>query len=70
MQIAKALLVLTPKEEAILRMKYGVDKGQSHTLKEIADIFGLTRERISQIHHKAIRKLWAHLEALAEKIDA
>jgi RNA polymerase primary sigma factor len=48
---------LTPNEARILRMRFGVDLSTEHTLEEIGQVFGVTRERIRQIEAKAIRKL-------------
>ncbi len=52
------LAILTPKEERILRMRFGLGKdGKEHTLEEVGKIFNVTRERIRQIEAKALRKL-------------
>ncbi|MCA4774454.1 RNA polymerase sigma factor RpoD [Wolbachia endosymbiont of Mansonella perstans] len=52
------LATLTPKEERILRMRFGLGKdGKEHTLEEVGRIFNVTRERIRQIEAKALRKL-------------
>lgn len=52
------LATLTPKEERILRMRFGLGKdGKEHTLEEVGNIFNVTRERIRQIEAKALRKL-------------
>jgi RNA polymerase primary sigma factor len=48
---------LTPREERLLRLRYGFDDGQSHTLQEVADRFGLSRERIRQLERDALAKL-------------
>jgi RNA polymerase primary sigma factor len=54
----EALQTLTPREETIIRMRFGLDRsGESHTLEEISHRFGVTRERIRQIENKALRKL-------------
>lgn len=52
------LATLTPKEERILRMRFGLGKdGKEHTLEEVGKVFNVTRERIRQIEAKALRKL-------------
>jgi RNA polymerase primary sigma factor len=53
----RALSTLTPRQERILRLRYGLEGGRPHTLKEVAAKFGLTRERIRQIERKALRRL-------------
>jgi len=56
-QMKKALAILSPRQEAVLRLRFGVGEHRDHTLKELADKFSLTRERIRQIEEKALRKL-------------
>lgn len=56
-QMKKALAILSPRQEAVLRLRFGVGELRDHTLKELADKFSLTRERIRQIEEKALRKL-------------
>jgi RNA polymerase primary sigma factor len=56
-QIEKVLFTLNPKEAKILRMRFGIGEGITHTLEEIGKEFDVTRERIRQIEIKAIRKL-------------
>ena len=53
----KTLASLTPREERVLRMRFGVGMNTDHTLEEVGQQFGVTRERIRQIEAKAIRKL-------------
>jgi RNA polymerase primary sigma factor len=48
---------LTPREEKILRMRFGIDMNTDHTLDEVGKQFNVTRERIRQIEAKALRKL-------------
>ena len=55
--IADALATLTPREERILRMRFGVGMTADHTLEEVGRTFSVTRERIRQIEAKALRKL-------------
>jgi RNA polymerase primary sigma factor len=56
-QTASVLKTLTPREEKIIRMRFGLEDGSEHTLGEIGQTFALTRERIRQIEVKALRKL-------------
>jgi RNA polymerase primary sigma factor len=56
-QLESVLDTLTPREARILRLRFGLKDGYSYTLEEIGDKFGLTRERIRQIEHKALRRL-------------
>jgi RNA polymerase primary sigma factor len=51
------LQMLAPNEEKVIRMRYGIGCDREHSLQEIADVFGLTRERIRQIEVKAFQKL-------------
>ena len=61
-QINQALSTLTDCEHQVLRMRFGLDDGQTHTLEEIGNQFGVTRERIRQIEAKALRKMRASLQ--------
>ena len=56
-QTRKVLATLTPREEKILRMRFGIGEKAEHTLEEVGDDFAVTRERIRQIEAKALRKL-------------
>ncbi len=56
-QVDKVLGVLTPKEEYIIKKRFGIGFGKGHTLEEISEDFGVTRERIRQIEASALRKL-------------
>ena len=56
-QTGKVLRTLTPREEQVLRMRFGVGDGSEHTLEEVGRSFNVTRERIRQIESKALRKL-------------
>ena len=56
-QINQALKSLTPREEKVIRLRFGLDDGRPRTLEEVGRDFGVTRERVRQIEAKAIRKL-------------
>ena len=56
-QLIGVLNTLTPREEKVLRLRYGVDDGRPRTLEEVGKEFNVTRERIRQIEAKALRKL-------------
>ena len=56
-QTANVLRTLTPREEKIIKMRFGLEDGSEHTLEEVGQSFALTRERIRQIEAKALRKL-------------
>ena len=53
----QVLNTLTPREERIIKMRFGLEDGTEHTLEEVGQRFGVTRERIRQIEAKALRKL-------------
>ena len=55
--LSEILGTLTERESDVLRMRFGMYDGRTHTLEEVGQIFGVTRERIRQIENKAIRKL-------------
>jgi RNA polymerase primary sigma factor len=56
-EIGEILDQLTPREARILRLRYGLQDGESRTLKEVGEMFGLSRERIRQLEKEALRKL-------------
>jgi RNA polymerase primary sigma factor len=56
-QTKKVLATLTPREEQVLRMRFGIGERSDHTLEEVGQKFAVTRERIRQIEAKALRKL-------------
>ncbi|MCI5603599.1 MAG: RNA polymerase sigma factor RpoD [Lachnospiraceae bacterium] len=56
-QIGEVLTSLTPREQSVLRLRFGLDDGRSRTLEEVGKEFNVTRERIRQIEAKSLRKL-------------
>ncbi len=56
-QTRRVLSTLTPREEKVLRMRFGIGEESDHTLEEVGQDFNVTRERIRQIEAKALRKL-------------
>ena len=56
-QTSSVLKTLTPREEKVIKMRFGLDDGSEHTLEEVGQSFAVTRERIRQIEAKALRKL-------------
>jgi RNA polymerase primary sigma factor len=56
-KMTSVLKKLTPREERIIRMRFGFEDGNPHTLEEVGQVFAVTRERIRQIEAKALRKL-------------
>ncbi len=61
--VAEFLQFLAPREQKILRMRFGLDDGRTHTLEEVGEEFGVTRERIRQIEAKALQRLKKHEES-------
>ncbi len=59
-QIKAIISDLQPREQKILRMRFGIDDGVTHTLEEVGNEFGVTRERIRQIEFKALEKIRQH----------
>lgn len=55
--ISELLSELTPKEERVIRMRFGIGVDQEHTLEDVGNVMGVTRERIRQIEHRALEKL-------------
>ena len=55
--LCRVLASLTPREERVLRMRFGIGMNTDHTLEEVGQQFSVTRERIRQIEAKALRKL-------------
>lgn len=56
-QLEKAMASLTPREEKVLRLRFGFEDGKPHTLEEVGKKFNVTRERVRQIESKALRRL-------------
>ena len=56
-QMASVLKMHTPREEKIIKMRFGMEDGSEHTLEEVSESFAVTRERIRQIEAQALRKL-------------
>jgi len=70
-KMASMLKTLSPREERIIRMRFGFEDGNQRTLEEVGQVFAVTRERIRQIEAKALRKLRhpsrsSHVRAFAE----
>jgi RNA polymerase primary sigma factor len=59
-RLKEILVDLTPREQKILSMRFGLDDGITHTLEEVGEEFGVTRERIRQIEAKALEKMRQH----------
>ena len=62
-QVQDVLSSLSDREQTIVRMRFGLDNGKSHTLEEVGQEFAVTRERIRQIEAKALAKLRKHKDA-------
>ena len=56
-QLMDVLSTLTPREEQVLKLRFGIEDGRARTLEEVGKEFNVTRERIRQIEAKALRKL-------------
>ena len=53
---------LDPREQKILKMRFGLEDGVTHTLEEVGEEFGVTRERIRQIESKALERIREHMD--------
>ena len=62
-KIKEILVDLTPREQKILKMRFGLGDGITHTLEEVGKVFGVTRERIRQIEAKALIRIKSHEKA-------
>ncbi len=60
--VGNILLDLDPREQKILKMRFGLEDGVTHTLEEVGEEFGVTRERIRQIESKALEKIREHID--------
>ena len=60
--VGKVLMDLDPREQKILKMRFGLEDGVTHTLEEVGEEFGVTRERIRQIESKALEKIREHID--------
>ncbi|MCK4592454.1 sigma-70 family RNA polymerase sigma factor, partial [Candidatus Parcubacteria bacterium] len=61
--VKEILVELSPREQKILKLRFGLEDGVAHTLEEIGQEFGVTRERIRQIEAKALEKIRKHKES-------
>lgn len=61
--VGESLVFLSPREQKILKMRFGLEDGRTHTLEEVGKEFGVTRERIRQIEAKSLQKLKKHEQA-------
>ena len=68
-KITQALTYLTPREERVLRMRFGVSMNTDHTLEEVGLQFSVTRTRIGQIEAKALRKLSYYCKDFKELLE-
>ena len=62
-KIKEILVDLTPREQKILKMRFGLEDGITHTLEEVGKVFSVTRERIRQIEAKALTRIKNHEKA-------
>ncbi|GAI46980.1 unnamed protein product, partial [marine sediment metagenome] len=59
-RLKEILVDLTPREQKILAMRFGLEDGITHTLEEVGQVFGVTRERIRQIEAKSLERIREH----------
>ncbi len=62
-QTSQVLRTLTPREEKVIKMRFGLEDGSEHTLEEVGQSFAVTRERIRQIEAKALERIRTHEKA-------
>lgn len=62
-RVHKRLMMLTPREERVMRMRFGIGEKDEYTLEEVGEHFGVTRERIRQIESKALRRMRRRTQA-------
>ncbi|MDO8602095.1 MAG: sigma-70 family RNA polymerase sigma factor, partial [bacterium] len=62
-KIKEILIDLTPREQKILQLRFGLEDGVTHTLEEVGKEFGVTRERIRQIEAKALLRIRSHIKS-------
>ena len=63
-EVARALGALSPREAAVIRLRFGIGQGEAMTLEEVGQILGVTRERIRQIEAKVLQKMRDHPRSL------
>jgi RNA polymerase primary sigma factor len=63
---SQVLRTLTPREERVIKMRFGLEDGSEHTLEEVGQSFQVTRERIRQIEAKTLRKLKAFVDGVKD----
>ena len=64
-ELLRALATLSPREDKVLRMRFGILEERNHTLEQISELYGVTRERIRQIESNGLRKLRKNPETMA-----
>jgi RNA polymerase sigma factor (sigma-70 family) len=69
-QVAQMLSTLEPREQEVLCLRYGLDRGKPRTLEEVGERFGLTREGVRQVELKAISKLRRSSPGLRDLLSA
>jgi len=62
-RVVELMETMSPREREVLSLRYGLKDKTTHTLNEIAQVFGITRERVRQIENAAMDKLRTHIKA-------